>query len=380
MLSADAPEERFAAATALVPLGHGDRALPAMVASLGAEPRLVERAGDVLPWLVWEKRLEAFGQLRGSAKNEADLAGLLSGLIASPDRRAVETFWQLLDDPKMNEEMAAILVEGLREAYYGDSRTQSGRIPASACKEMAKVVQARLGQGTELARLVALALLAEAAPDEAAQAAAGIAGNAKAGEALRTDAFQVLLITQPKEVANRTAVDAISGGNLQRRKKALAYLVEGPRHLFMLRNHLSIRPYAFETFVDTASSSEPAIPKPPKGVTLEQLRPLLSGSDPEAAAYAGYLAALLGHAEGLPPLLRYWQNEGARAPRVPRLVYTAIAALDDSTQIPVLRKILEELSQYEVRDFYWTIRAMSGPEALGLRKEIRDRVGMDSLR
>ncbi len=90
--------------------------------------------------------------------------------------------------------------------------------------------------------------------------------------------------------------------------------------------------------------------------------------------------ALLGHKEGLPPLLRYWQQEGGKTSGIERLVYTAIAALDDSSQLAVLRQILDKLPKHEVRDFYWTIRVMTGPEALKFRKEIRDRVGMENLR
>ena len=33
-----------------------------------------------------------------------------------------------------------------------------------------------------------------------------------------------------------------------------------------------------------------------------------------------------------------------------------------------------------IRDFYWAIRNMNGPEILALRKRIRDDVGMDNLR
>ena len=33
-----------------------------------------------------------------------------------------------------------------------------------------------------------------------------------------------------------------------------------------------------------------------------------------------------------------------------------------------------------MKEFYWTIRFMTGPEVLKLRKEIRDQVGMAALR
>jgi hypothetical protein len=61
------------------------------------------------------------------------------------------------------------------------------------------------------------------------------------------------------------------------------------------------------------------------------------------------------------------------------LAYRAIAALDDSSQVAVLREIVGRLDASEMRDFYWTVRAMSGDEMLKLRKEIRDKVGMEKL-
>ena len=53
--------------------------------------------------------------------------------------------------------------------------------------------------------------------------------------------------------------------------------------------------------------------------------------------------------------------------------------MDDSSQIPVLRRIYAGLGQYEVSEFYWTIRIMTGPEMLKFRKQIRDEVGMSQL-
>ena len=45
---------------------------------------------------------------------------------------------------------------------------------------------------------------------------------------------------------------------------------------------------------------------------------------------------------------------------------------DDPKYIPVLRDIYAKLERYEVREFYWTIRIMSGEEILKFRKQVRD--------
>ncbi len=61
------------------------------------------------------------------------------------------------------------------------------------------------------------------------------------------------------------------------------------------------------------------------------------------------------------------------------MVYRAIAALNDPHSVPVLAEIFKHREEIDVRDFYWTIRTMKGPEILALRKQIRDEVGMDHL-
>ena len=48
--------------------------------------------------------------------------------------------------------------------------------------------------------------------------------------------------------------------------------------------------------------------------------------------------------------------------------------------MPVLAEIYKDRDRLDVRDFYWTIRGMTGPEILAFRKQIRDEIGMDQLR
>ena len=125
----------------------------------------------------------------------------------------------------------------------------------------------------------------------------------------------------------------------------------------------------------------PIVPKPPEGLQVSRLLPLLDNSDAAVAAEAGYLLALMGESRGLGPLLRYAEQQGTSDWQTQRLAYRAIAALDDSNQVPVLKKIYAGLQQqrFQMSEFYWTIRIMTGPEILAFRKQIRDEVGMDQL-
>jgi hypothetical protein len=124
-----------------------------------------------------------------------------------------------------------------------------------------------------------------------------------------------------------------------------------------------------------STSGTPIVPKPIEGVSAEDVRPLIADSDPEVAALAGYLLALRGKPDGVEPLLRYWRQRSETYSDWKKYVYRAIAVSDDPQYIPVLREIYGKLQQYELREFYWTIRIMSGPDILAFRKQIRDEHG-----
>jgi hypothetical protein len=113
-------------------------------------------------------------------------------------------------------------------------------------------------------------------------------------------------------------------------------------------------------------------------VEVKHVKPLLEDKDPEIAARAGYLLALLGEADGMDALVNYWRAHEADS-NAQRLVYRAAAALNDEKYVPVLREISGKIDENQVSDFYWTIRGMSGSEILKLRKDIRDKVGMSRL-
>ena len=105
----------------------------------------------------------------------------------------------------------------------------------------------------------------------------------------------------------------------------------------------------------------------------------MSSEDAEAAAYAGYLLTMFHDATGLDPLLKFWHAQKSSV-ALDRLVYRAVAILDDPQYLSVLREIYGRLKdESDLQEFYWTIRIMSGPEILEFRKRIRREVGMSNL-
>ena len=379
MLEAETPKERVAAALALVPLGKADRALPVLRKALRSNPELLETAQEVLPWLVWQQRLNTFEDFLQLATGEEAYARLIGALSEVPDRRAADPLWTLLADVKVTDGNAQSLAGGLMAAYVGKSYGMSSDVPAAARRELAEAAKPRTTAGGDRQRLAALTLLAAALPDEAAEAAARLADDPKLGAPLRTDAFQVRLLVLSGKEAPPVALAALKGTEAARKKIALKYLVHGPAELASLQSGFRLYLDFDRSFYSSSSrDGTPIIPKPPAGVEAEHVRPLVGDSDAETAACAGYLLALLGEPDGMEPLLKYWRENRKSSSDWGKLVYRAIAVVDDPKYIPVLREIHAKFDRSDKNEFYWTIRIMSGPEILKFRKQVREEIGASS--
>jgi hypothetical protein len=316
--------------------------------------------------------------LRTLAASEAARLPLLEVFAEAPDRRAADLLWGVLADAKLAADESNMLQRALLATYLGTSYYNPSQVSKADRRELTEAAKPRTSSGSDRQRLVALTLLAAAAPEEAAEAAMRLAENKQLTDSLRADAFQVQLVVQAKKEATQTALAALKGSDAARKKTALKYLVHGSSQLRVLQNSIFLNG-DFDVSGEGRTSGTPIVPKPPAGVKVEDVRPLLANSEPEIAACAGYLLVLLGDSDGMEPLLRYWRQQRASFNDWTSLAYRAIAVADDPKYVPVLEQIYSKLKEYEVSEFYWTIRIMSGPEILKLRKRIRDEVGMSRL-
>jgi hypothetical protein len=382
MLSAESLEERMAAAVALVPLGKADLAVPALLEGAKAKPEFFCAAAEILPWMVREKRAALFSDLRAVAGRDGDLILLLDGLSEARDSRDEDLFWDVLDGERISIDVAAQVYNSLQEFYsiqrsnhlsgyvtFGDTSPDVQPNP-----ETAKKISPRTESGSDFQRLVALALMCSLDREEAAKTAARIADDSTLGEALRRDAFQISLLLQSDAKARTVAaVDALKQNDPQRSRIALKVLVGGAESLRSLRERIDLAVPIPAEQSESVGNGQPIIPRTPRGLKIDDVKPLVKDADPEIAAYAGYLTALFEDPSGMPQLLRYWHKKGKENASLSRLVYRAVAVLDDPKYLPVLRQIYGMTPEPESKDFYWTIRIMSGPEILKFRKEIRDR-------
>jgi hypothetical protein len=187
--------------------------------------------------------------------------------------------------------------------------------------------------------------------------------------------------------ARQLAVPALKHPEPAFRGAALEFLIMGTSKLAYLRDdELHLNLYSDEGFQEMYRAMNPGQAAPPpdaaRGLKAEDLRPLLKDGEPRFAAYAGYLLALLGEPEGLEPLVRHWREQRTDE-SWRRLVYTAVAALADDNRTNLLEEVYRTFGREDVqpvRQFYWAIRGMEGPNALRLRKLIRHEIGMENLR
>jgi hypothetical protein len=333
--------------------------------------------------LVREKRLALFNDLRQIDGREGQIGLLFEGISQAHDARDEELFWTVLGEETTPN--VASYVYGCLQPYYSIARntihySNSRSDEKRGDPETVKKLSARIDAGPELQRLVALALLAGVDNEEAAKAAERLMNDATLGEDLRRDAFQIMLLTQPEMTTRvEAAVAALNQNDPTRSRIALKYLAGGVNSLGMLRERMFLAMTIVNQEPESRGSGQPIIPRPPKGLKLDDVRPLMDDSDEEIVAYAAYLMALMNDASGMDSLVDYWRQTGRQNSSIGRFVYRAAAVLDDPKYVPVLREIYGQMQDYQISEFYWTIRIMSGPEILKFRKEIREKHGMSQL-
>jgi HEAT repeat protein len=381
MLDSSELSEHLPAAVALAALTDDPRPLELLKSDAKADKSVARQAAQALPWLPFEKRMELFDSLRKSVGADTDTLGaILEQMATTPDERVAPALWDLLADPKAQVGLAEYVYAALNEIYFGHGFSYvNGQpsLPPSAMKLVPKAKQLS-ASGPSNQRLVALALLLRASGEDAAEAARPLIDQADAGQGLRSAALVVTLCGSDTKSATAEAVKRLAYP--QFKTVALTFLASGPSRLRRLSDRMYLEYNGADEF-DSFSPGKPIhVPVPPS-LTAQPLLPLLKDPNLEDQAHAGYLLCLVEHPEGLEPLLNMWRRQPSDA-YWRKLVYRAISTLGDDVRTPYLAEVYRSYAKdhaWEIRDFYWTIRTMDGPQILKLRKEIRDEVGMQNL-
>jgi hypothetical protein len=384
LLKGETAEERLAGALPLAALGRDKLAIPVLMAVLKSDVQLFRQISQVLPSLLWPDRLELFNQLVKAAADMDDLSVAASSMVSARDRRAFDSLWALLARKDANAHLASVLKSSISQLYFSDHYYSPERAPLGDRKSAIADMIPRAKSGPKWQRLVALSILLKIARDDVEEIAKTAVTDKAADPDFRADMFRILLFSQSRIEGRKTAIGGLSSENTSVRQRALSYLAKGASSL----SNLGDQEFSLDvpdTLSVSRSSGQPIIPEAPEGLTAAVLQPLLQTDDAEIAAYAAYLLILLDESEDLAPLIDFWRNHAREDESWTRLVYRVIAYLDDSSRMATLESIYDDdISKQQYRtnqsDFYWTIRIMTGPKILALRKRIRDEVGMDSLR
>jgi hypothetical protein len=297
--------------------------------------------------------------------------------------------WDLSARDGLTAEAASGIIAAVESVQFDGAMNRWGpdgrrRIKEEDRKAAIAAAKPRTEQGPEMQRLIALVLLRAASRSEAVEVAAKIADDRPAPTALRRDAFQIALMSRPKAERKKSAVAGLASDDAGVRNRAALYLAGIDAYRFRyVREEIYLDAGQDDEPDDAAAVGEnrPFVAKKPEGVTAEAARLLVADPDPETSAAGAYLLALCGDPAGLEALVRQWR-EHPQDEFWTRLVCRAVTALDDDGKVPVLDEVYQRLGErgFSAREFYWTIRSLDGPNALRLRRQVRQDVGMDALR
>ncbi|MHB0957776.1 MAG: HEAT repeat domain-containing protein [Pirellulaceae bacterium] len=384
MLGAESLAERRAAALALLPFGLASESLPVLLAAVRDDPNQLVTAPGGLRWIGWEERSVLFQSLLAVARNDAERAEVVSALSEVDDPRTIEVYWSLLEREDISRDLLQALQHAIRRACFGETYYDRSSLTTRRRKQAMAAIEPHVATGPAKKRLTAIALLAPIAAERAMEESRRLTDDASVAESVRLDAFQLLLLIHTPADRTREAIAALADPDPRRQRIGLRFLATGTDSLALLSDSGIV--VSLELFDDVFGMSsmvfndgQAIIPEPPRTLQPAHVRPLLTSTDPELAAFAGYLLTLLGEPDGLEPLLTYWRSQ-TRTTSLDRLVYRAIAVRDDPQYIPILRDIYARLRQeWELKQFYWTVRIMSGPEILEFRKRLRREIGITNL-
>ncbi|HLJ12720.1 MAG TPA: HEAT repeat domain-containing protein [Planctomycetaceae bacterium] len=388
MLRADDPQERAAALLPLAALGADELALPEAARIIDSLPRMIPSLSKALPWLLAADRERVLERMLKRSESADDFREIADNLAQTRSPQAGAGLWNLFSQPRADATTAEALKSRLLQFYFPRHIYQLNQAPSRDKKLAIAAAKLHATTGKHWQRMAALSLLMSLDSPAAAQIAREMADDESAPLENRVDAMQVALAALSQKEVVRYAVRQLSSPHAEFHGKALAALAGDSDAVRSLRDgifHLDANDSHAVFGVNVgAATGQPIVPEAPRGLSTEPLRPLLESDDARVAAQAGYLLALLGDSEGLVPLMGYWRARAPNDTAWMRLVYRAIARLDDASQIPSLKEIYSRLSDDQHRhllsEFYWTIRNMTGAEILALRKTMRTEVGVQNLR
>lgn len=382
-LQAEDESEQLAAARMLAVLGH--EAAFEVLLSHARRANSIELIAESLPGLEFAQRQSLFTVLVDASESVEQIAMIAWHFSYGSDTRTVEMIWQLLEREEAGGELVlslhwTLFIEYFSTSYYGvQEATEDEK------QRFRNDIQGYLQTGSEWQRRAALQLMVAFSPEETRQSALELFERVDNSSHLKSDALRVWLWSSPSEIATQRAIQLLESESQELAEIALAYLALGNEAVDEMTGGIAIESHSSSYIHDVDSRTVgPIIPRPPQGMTEAMLERFYDSEDPHVLAQAGYFLTLFDNPQLLGALQAVWES----APDdtgYHRLAYRALARVNDPQTVPVLERIYQQLlsgddADEEVKEFYWTIRTMTGPEVMALRRKIRQDHSADALR
>lgn len=390
MLKSEDAEEQLAAAMCLVPLGQVESAWPIFIQEARENPNHFQTLSTILPWLTWDRRRELFDAFMSHPTVGENIEELGGQLVTVKDRRAEDYLWSLMGNGRVTTSEFSQWNRLFLDAYGLDK--YASYPPMKPIPRTLAEWKLHGENGTAIQKLMAACLLHQCDSKESGKIAQDIYANSDAEASLRADALQIVWIGEPTQESRHKAVSLLHDAEqpMEIRRVALDRLAGGSDDRILKQTHLWLAQPLDRldlSFLSVAhAQKKPSAAslwgEPPTEITPQDLQPFLDSSDKNVAAEAAFLSIWIhGDRKSWQQLEKLWQQREEYDISIRRLVYRAIAALNDDSLTPLLAQVYEELRRHdssEVEKLYWTIHSLKGPAVEKVRQRIDEENSIES--
>lgn len=388
MLNSASAEERAVAAAPAIALGNETDVMTVLIDTIKSDGAQTQVAAESLPWLAKPNRGALLEALLSVKLTPEAIEAIALRLGSIRDDGAETDLWRLLESAEVTADSAGVIFRGMSNAYHGHSMAMY--VDESEQPEVKQRIvsdtTSRIASGSEAQRLVALSLLAGAAPESALPLARELFEAPNTPDSLRRDCFQIALLCQEKSLALQSALKSLDHADPKIRQIAIQCVAqEGGIHNWLREGHIyintRINSYSDYSFVSGRQRGKPIRVEPIPDVDPATIRPFLQDPEPEIRAYAAYILATLKDGSRIGEIARVWRSKGKYDQVWTRMLWRAISAADADEETPVLEEIYKAIGKtdYRIGEFYWTVRSMTGSKAKAFRKRVYKEVGKYQL-
>ncbi|MDB4439938.1 hypothetical protein N9153_03340, partial [Planctomicrobium sp.] len=189
---------------------------------------------------------------------------------------------------------------------------------------------------------------------------------------LRDDYFRTLLWCSDTMAGQKYAGKEILSEKSKFAELALTYLTLGKSEISSLSDGKRLNTYSYQFGVNNEFEFPIEISELLQSEDLEKLK---ESSNPFTLAQVGFCLAMQGDSSYLPALIAAWEADKTHNGYC-RLLYLAVANLNESGQIDLIKKLYrqvqQEFSETEKQEFFAKLKTMTDPQVAEFLDLIQD--------